>query len=305
MATENAQNGFAHLDIASFAAQLFFPGTPRVEFVQESEHPVYSISGGRHFLRLTSSRRRSIEEIHGELDFVRYLHESGLSVSKPIPSKSGHWIEILDDRDCQRFCTVFEAAPGRPAVAFSEEWNEDLFNRWGRTLGKLHTLSASYTGSARWEWHEDPLWSGTEPAHARTEYEIIRAALDGLSKDSLGLIHGDFGRQNFHVDDGTLTVFDFDDCCRHYFAYDVATSLWPLRGQTPEARETYLNWMLAGYRMEASLDDEFIAILPWMFRLRNLYMYLYNLRLWGANTDESGQRAWLDRVSNSVGQPIW
>jgi amicoumacin kinase len=294
-----------HSQLARRAQELFFDGSLSVEFVQESEHPVYTINGGTHFLRLTSARRRTIEQVQAELDFVRYLHESGLSVSGPIPSRSGQWIETLDDGDCQRFCTVFEAAPGRPAVAFSEEWNEDLFNRWGRSLGKLHTLSSAYTGPSRWEWHGDPLWSGIELEHAKMEYETIRAALDGLGTEHYGLIHGDFGRQNFHVDDGTLTVFDFDDCCHHYFAYDVATSLWPLRSQTPEAREAYLSWMLAGYREEASVDDKFIAILQWMFRLRNLYMYLYNLRLWGADTKESGQRAWLDRVSNSVGQPIW
>jgi amicoumacin kinase len=293
------------IGLAERATSLFFAGSPVLEFVQESEHPVYSINGGSHFLRLTSSGRRTVEQIYAELDFVRYLHDSGLSVSKPITSRSGQWIEIFDDHDCQRLCTVFEAAPGRPAVAFSEEWNEDLFNRWGRILGKLHTLSSAYTGPTRWEWHEDSLWSRIESRQAKTEFETIRAALDGLGTEHYGLIHGDFGRQNFHVDDGTLTVFDFDDCCRHFFAYDVATSLWPLRGQAPEARETYLNWMLSGYRMEASVNDEFVAILPWMFRLRNLYMYLYNLRQWGADTTESGQRAWLDRVSNSVGQRIW
>ena len=44
--------------------------------------------------------------------------------------------------------------------------------------------------------------------------------------DAYGLVHADLHMGNFFVDhSGQMTVFDFDDCCFHWFGYDCAVSV--------------------------------------------------------------------------------
>lgn len=53
---------------------------------------------------------------------------------------------------------------------------------------------------------------------------------------SYGATHADLQAANFHIVEGgegeggvSVAVFDFDDCCRHFFAHDVAVALTQLR----------------------------------------------------------------------------
>ena len=55
--------------------------------------------------------------------------------------------------------------------------------------------------------------------------------LDSLPKDDdcYGLIHADIHQGNFFVDENdNITIFDFDDCHYHWFAYDLAVPLFGL-----------------------------------------------------------------------------
>jgi|SRR6266540_3194345 len=88
--------------------------------------------------------------------------------------------------------------------------------------------------------------------------------LQGLPRDanSYGLIHTDMHHWNFLVHEGNITVFDFDDCTRHWFIYDIAVPIhYPLieiplcemkrRGKF--AREFFSHFM-KGYDRENHLD---------------------------------------------------
>ena len=46
-------------------------------------------------LRITFTPERTLAQIQGELDFVTYLSDHGVNVSRPIPSLAGNLVEMV------------------------------------------------------------------------------------------------------------------------------------------------------------------------------------------------------------------
>ncbi|BCG59352.1 phosphotransferase [Paenibacillus sp. URB8-2] len=67
-------------------------------------------------LRLTPSTHRSAQAVQAELEWILYLADHGIPVSRPILSESGYWMEVIDT-DTELFFTAaaFEKAPGYKA----------------------------------------------------------------------------------------------------------------------------------------------------------------------------------------------
>ena len=74
-------------------------------------------------------------------------------------------------------------------------------------------------------------------------------------------------------------VFDFGNCCHHWFVSDVVISLSTLR-RLPE-RDQYRDWLLTGYRRVRPLEGPAWEARAWFMRLRVLYVYLSRLRKFG------------------------
>lgn len=91
-----------------------------------------------YILRFTHSSHRSDNLIKGELDWVLYLINSGVSASKPIYSISGNLSEKIHIGGSYFTATSFEKATGRK-IGYPEcISNKDLFEKCGRLTGKMH-----------------------------------------------------------------------------------------------------------------------------------------------------------------------
>jgi Ser/Thr protein kinase RdoA (MazF antagonist) len=193
--------------------------------------------GGKHLvLRLTDDSHRSEKQVHAELEWVNHLAMSGLGVAGPVPSLDGRLVtEISDGQQCF-LASAFHFAPGLP-IKGVDSLAPRLIEAWARTLGRFHTLSfpsGSSRSAARPMWRNEPVLQGVLDAIAgggiRPDAQLD-AALSwmeklGQEKDAFGLVHADLHMGNFFVDhDGRMTVFDFDDCCFHWFGYDSAVSV--------------------------------------------------------------------------------
>lgn len=192
--------------------------------------------------------------------------------------------------------SAFEWAPGEIVNERSSLWTSSFIREWGRTLGRLHRVAAALPRSStfdRWMWHEEIFLAGAERLIPPTDttsiamYRDLVSKLHALPSDSasFGMIHGDFAPRNFHVDaDGTITVFDFGNCCRNWYVADLTVSVLQLRrASTPaNAAET----LLEGYRDEYPLDASYPEIAPLFEQLRILYVYLSRLMKFGATPSE-------------------
>jgi Ser/Thr protein kinase RdoA (MazF antagonist) len=79
-----------------------------------------------------------------------------------------------------------------------------------------------------------------------------------------------------------ITLFDFDSCCEHWYAYEIATFLHFFGGGQDEAtRRQVYEEVLDGYASVAPLDDRTLAAIPLFGKMRLLYSFLVFAEAWG------------------------
>jgi Ser/Thr protein kinase RdoA (MazF antagonist) len=111
------------------------------------------------------------------------------------------------------------------------------------------------------------------------------------------LIHGDFGETNYRYQDARLNIFDFDDCCYHWFVYDLAITIYP-HGWRKEGLQL-LDWLLEGYA-ESMQSSVTLADVTMFCRWRLLYMFLVHARTWGFERLSEQQAAWFAQKRKNI-----
>jgi Ser/Thr protein kinase RdoA (MazF antagonist) len=257
-----------------------------LEHVATSGNTVYRFeaAGIPRILRLTELEYRTAQQNDAEMAFLEHLRASGLRVNAPVHSRAGRRVETFEAYSA----VVLDWAPGVQVNPGSADWNERLLAQWGEALARIHDAATSYAGPERWEWWQEGLVADArslipaEDRPAHQELDLVMSQLGALprTRDTYGMTHGDFAQQNFNFDPALgITVFDFGNCCHHWFASDVVVSLSTLR-RLPE-RDQYRDWLLAGYRRVRPLEGQAWEARAWFMRLRVLYVYLSRLRKFG------------------------
>jgi Ser/Thr protein kinase RdoA (MazF antagonist) len=244
-------------------------------------------SSKSYILRLSHSSRRSEALIHGEVDWINYLADGGTSVSRAVLSAEGNLVEPIDDGSSGTFlATAFEKAPGQPPWAVG--WTPDLFETYGRLLGKMHALTRRYKPSQpAWQrphWDDAPMQDFHQflPASEAIVLEKHTALLDYLrtlprDSASYGLIHFDAHEANLFIDpQGRITLFDFDDCAYNWFVTDLAIVLFYIvRGKEDEVAfaRAFMPHFLRGYSRENRLDPGWLREIPHFLKQREIDLY--------------------------------
>jgi Ser/Thr protein kinase RdoA (MazF antagonist) len=247
----------------------------------------FSRSDGDYILRVGHSLRRTQELILGEVDWINYLAGGGAGVAKAVFSETGKLVEFIDDGHGDCFmATAFERADGGPPT--DDLWNQDLFQAWGRLLGRIHTLTKDYQPTdpswCRDEWDSPgnilvETWLPPSEVVVLAEFRRLMDHLESLPKDrnSYGLIHQDAHAGNFFVNqDYKITLFDFDDCVYSWFIYDIAMVLfYGLMGyeNDPTFIKRFTSQFLHGYSQENELDPVWLAEIPNFLKLREIDLY--------------------------------
>jgi Ser/Thr protein kinase RdoA (MazF antagonist) len=237
-------------------------------------------------LKISHSLRRTLDQVLGEADFVNYLADGGLGVARAVPSLRGGLVEAIPASDGYFTAILYEVAPGTPVAR--ADWTADFHRVMGRHLGRLHRLSRAYRPARRLRpsilEESTPLLErhlpAGQPLVRERAWELL-GRLRGLPVDdqSYGLIHVDFHRGNFFVQDGAITLFDFDDCQYSWHAHDIAMALFyalPHDCRSPEQAEAghaFLASFLAGYAQEHDPQAWWIAELPAFLKLREFELY--------------------------------
>jgi amicoumacin kinase len=249
-------------------------------------------------LRVTLSSNRSKETIQSELDFIENLSLNGIGVSSPIKSAQGNYIEEITLQGVIFYLTSFSKAAGHLVnVSNPREWNREFFQYWGRTMGKMHSLTK--VENEKFQTYNRPSWRGrdndillflsTISEQASRAYEKIINSIDSLprSQDSYGLIHNDFHQGNFFVHEGDLTIFDFDDCSFSWFSQDIAASyyhaVWQNRSFNPDYKTfpiEFIQCFLEGYSQENELNKEIVEQIPLFLKLREFFLLNLFNRKW-------------------------
>ena len=264
--------------------------TSKIELLDDVSNYVYQFQSeaGWKILRITHSSHRPESQIIAELDWINYLSRQGIPVAPPCPTTNQRLTETFPVQDSYFTAVVFEFAPGQfveeanPAV-----WNPDLFQQLGSIMGAMHHASKTYNPEhledKRPDWREDLLIKNArqylppDQMDVAGELDQILSHFNQLpiSNNDYGLIHGDINPTNFHVLDGKITLFDFDDCAYNWFINDIAVvmPLYSKMFSEPNWEDQiteFVYWFMQGYRKENDLDDSWLALLPTCLRLQNI-----------------------------------
>jgi len=266
----------------------------KIQLLDSFESFIYEfeIKGEGFILRIGHSFRKSAALIHGEVDWINHLARGGVSVARAVPALSGELVEVIDDGDSGQFLvTAFVKAKGQKP--WDAGWTPERYENYGRLLGQMHALAVDYQPLVpawrRPEWDDVSLQFINEylPASEIIVHQNYRSVLEhihALPKDnaSYGLIHQDAHQNNFFMDaDGTLTLFDFDDCAYSWFISDIAIVLFYISMDAEELgfpdsasfTQEFLTHFLRGYRQAYSLSSAWLKEIPVFLKLRELELY--------------------------------
>ncbi len=242
---------------------------------------------GAKIIRIAFLKDRSREDLLGEVEYIRYLHDHGASVSNAISSCNGNLLEEIAHEGHPLFVCVFEKAKGKLLVDNHYRYREgvpltEYFYNCGKVLGKMHHLSKEYKPvHRRYDFFEkynagyiDQLIPGSLPLLKEKLVHLLKT-LEGLDKnrESFGMVHFDYSDGNYMIDfeTGQITAFDFDNSCFCWYLYDLA-NLWTHgvgwvqyerdAGKRNHFMEGYFKTVLEGYRSETGIADSMLELMP-------------------------------------------
>lgn len=291
-------------------SRLWNVGVTGLVHLRTGDNSIWRVELGRRkrILRLTSEGHRTLDQLEAELDFVEHVAAGGMRVARPVRAPAGGRVVDVSAFIPGRgriFATLFEHLEGRHFAYHSPDIGEALLHGWGAAMARLHQLSGRFKerpGSRRPEWFETSV-AGCRVGRLDLKGEILELRNDligwlrGQAPDPLhyGMVHADFERTNFLLDDGSIQLFDFDDCCRHWYVWDIACALWVFRNARVQDRALYLRWFLDGYSAIRQPDSERLRHLSEMIRLRSIALLLHRLRA-PSRCASPADRDWLDRT---------
>ena len=247
--------------------------------------------GEGYILRIGHSLRKSEALIRGEVDWINYLARGGVSVARAISSESGKLVEAIDDAQGGQFLvTAFVRAAGQPP--WDAGWTPSRYENYGRLLGKMHALAVDYQpdlSCKRPEWDDlsmkfVELYLPESEIIVLQKYRSLLKHIYSLPKNraSYGLIHQDAHQNNFFMDtDGSLTLFDFDDCAYSWFINDIAIVLFYISMDAENLgfptvtafTQEFMTHFLRGYRQAYALNKDWLTEIPQFLKLRELELY--------------------------------
>ena len=257
----------------------------------------YNGDGENLILKFYLSSKYKKDSIRAELDWIRFLHQSGINVTAPLYSVDGNYLEIIQvDNKEECYVLAFEKAKGNfISVSDSGSWNKDFFYNWGKTLGKIHYLSKKYKpldeSIKKQDWNEGLLFTETfedvNDVIVEKWGQFIKE-IKSLPKNinCYGMIHNDLHQKNFYIYNKEIVLFDFGDCEYNWFVYDIAIVLYhavqtidenDLQGRRDFAIQ-FIQSFLQGYLQKNNLDSYWLSKLPFFLDYRQIFSYIYFLR---------------------------
>ena len=264
-----------------------------VALVTLSENVTYKVTdrdGLAYVLRLHRPGYHTLAELDSEHAWIGALADAGVEVPR-----------ALSTRDGRNYVPVAIAATGEQRYAGLARWTEgrllsdvlagsddkaveDYFGQLGVLTAAMHNQASAWTPPAGFTRHAldddglmgdaphwGPFWEhrALTPAERRLLLDVrgrMHAMLASLGRDpsAYSMIHADMHPGNILVNDGRLTVIDFDDAGFGWHRYDIATVLtyWQTKPNAAEIERAFI----AGYRGVRRLGEEVVSQLP-TFRL--------------------------------------
>ena len=229
----------------------------------------------RNILRVSEYSEKKQAHIDFETRWTEYLAARMKGIVKPIRSTNNRLYETVRTDGKEYILSLQEKVPGKIVdVNNPNEFHDGLFYHLGLLMGRMHNLTVCYNGNVacpafRWNgphfWRKD-ITIFDEDVRQGEKRLLIELENLPTAKNNYGIVHFDIHTDNFLVENGNITLIDFDACQFNWYAADIASALFfmvqkgagPLKNMTEKARtefaETYLFSFLKGYTQTNSIS---------------------------------------------------
>lgn len=290
------------------------------------ENVIYGFEreGRALILRVTHDSHRSVELMASEMHFMDYLAKHGVQIASPVAFDSGNLMECISRENETFILTLFVKAPGGHIDARHKDWGPQLFEQWGEITGTMHALEQNY---------ELPEGMIPRPHQDKIDFDLskfseiekmayekllqVDAQINALPHEAgaYGLCHRDLHHGNFHVHNGQMIAFDFDDCGYDYFLQDIAMAVYYGsvfgnrsmlqydKERISELANGILTSFMKGYNREYQLDSKWLVHLPLFIEKRRLELFLLLFEEFGNSADQD-KKAWLEYNLHEIEQGI-
>jgi Ser/Thr protein kinase RdoA (MazF antagonist) len=262
-----------------------------INFEFNATFSVETDSGIKYALRININSTRTVENMRGEIEWVRHLNRtSGLHTPTPIATITDEYIVsgLHTDSGLEMYGVMYSWLDGEE---LGDEPTLSQLHEVGRAIATLHQESADFAlsadaalptfydffwGTEDFLFSEKSVLSDADRALVQQAHDLIMKYTNELYQNSpVHIIHADMHGWNLMWNEGQLSVFDFDDCGYGVEAQDLAVTLYYL--DTPEQDEALLN----GYKsvrplptysanaMKALLLQRRLLLLNYLFETKN------------------------------------
>jgi|GEM_PF-1020772 len=250
----------------------------------------FILDGKRYIARCTSENHRTREQIEAELLWLTHLVKNGFLLANAVQINKNHLITETVVESKRYFIVIFEHTNGRPVnVSDKDEWSEPFFFEWGTCIGKLHSTQSGTLHRPNW-------LESYSPKNGHEKEMIDQLNTFDRTPETFGLIHNDLHQGNFHVKDKQIILFDFDDSAYHYFAQDLAVSiyhaLWTGMSYHPDWDDfphLFLRTFLQGYSSVKTLSLDMFEQIQLCMQFRERFLYRLFSKQWDPATMEEWQ----------------
>lgn len=243
-------------------------------YLIEAEYGWYTLRVYRH------GRKPGIEDIHYELELLRYVRAQGARVAAPVLRADGAWLTPVAAPEGKRYSALFEQAEGIPtapedgqmkaygwATAQLHNAVRDFYYRYQRpsmTLSELIDKPLAQLAVLLRHRPDDVQYLQQMANRANRHLHVLQGQLEE------GICHNDLHGGNAYIDArNNVTLFDFDECCRGWRAYEIAVMLWSERRNTTST--TLYPAFLEGYREKRKLDAVDLRAVPYFVIARHFW----------------------------------
>lgn len=270
-----------------------FAGAPvTVSLVCFSENCTYVLkNAGGEKIGIVSLHRPGYHKVAELCDELLWMNEIRRETTVSVPAvyrdRGGHFLRPLALAGMPRlYYSICAYVPGETLEHLAGGCSDDVAQQIGGIAAQLH-VQAKRRARLRqplscFSWDipqllgETARW-GTFAAYPATESQqwVLRRAADrlcyqlhsyGKDEETYFLIHADLHAGNLLVQDGTVTLIDFDDCGYSWFLYDLGSFL---SRQNEDFGRLIQAWC-TGYERIRPLREQDLAMIPTFVLLRRL-----------------------------------
>jgi Ser/Thr protein kinase RdoA (MazF antagonist) len=249
-------------------------------------------------LRLYRARWRTRAAVTGEVAALVHISAKGIPAAAPLARTDGEFITQLEAPEGPRCAVLFEWVSGDEPRYI----NEDHARLYGRLAAQLHIASDDVPpGITRRPLDRDYLLENPlaclRPAlksnpNAAERFDALAKRVRTrlmIAQEHLwdwGFCHGDLHGGNAHLENGRLSLYDFDCCGPGWRVYDLATYRWAarIRNVAEQAWKPYIEAYLQ-IRPGAANTLEHV---PLFVLLRHIWLHGYHA--WNSVEDGASYR---------------